>query len=102
MTTSKPYRIVLFKKEDCEPCAQALANLHKALNAHPDFHDYVAVLQKENHPALVVSYNLNLYPTAIIFDEDSEELARKVGVRYLSEDWWVLALSYIHKNRRSK
>lgn len=103
MTTSNlpVHKLILFKKQGCYPCKTAQENLDRVLSKFPEYHKYIAVLQKENHQALVVSYDLNLYPTVLVMDEESNELSRKVGARFLTEDWWESALSAIH-NIRSK
>jgi hypothetical protein len=102
MTTSNPHKICLFKKAGCAPCANALEALKTVLAAHPEYHYIVTVFQKENHPALVAAYELSLYPTAIIFDKETNELARKVGGKFLTVDWWSSALYAIHSRRRDE
>lgn len=99
MTTSEvPYSLTFFKKRECLPCQHAEDNLKAVLELHPEYQQYVTVLQKEDHPQLVSAYDLNLYPTVLIQDMQSAEIARKIGVRFLSQEWWDAALSAIHLN----
>lgn len=101
MTTSDvPHHLSFFKKQECLPCKQAEENLQAVLHLHPEYRRYVTVLQKENHPALVAAFDLNLYPTVLIQNKKNEEIARKVGVRFLSQEWWGAALTAIHLNHR--
>lgn len=102
MTTSsgQPFKLVFFKKKECGPCLQAAENLGAVLDANPDLSRYVSVLQKEDHPALVAAFELEMYPTVLILDKESNEVGRKVGVRPLTSDWWEVALSFIHKNHK--
>jgi hypothetical protein len=74
--------------------------LDRVLELHPEYSYIVTVFKKENHPALVAAYELEMYPTAIIFDVDTHELARKIGGRFLTFDWWSAALSAIHGSRQ--
>jgi hypothetical protein len=99
MTTSKPYRICLFKKEGCAPCFAASEALDRVLALHPEYDYIITTFQKENHPALVAAYELELYPTAIIFDSGTNELGRKIGGKFITFDWWSAALSAIHGSR---
>ncbi len=97
MTTSKPARLVFFKKQGCGPCDMAANALQIVLDQHPDYEHYVSVIQKENAPALVAAYELELYPTVLIMDADSNELSRKVGSSALTQRWWYQALTAIAK-----
>lgn len=99
MKISSPYKLIFFKKMGCPPCAQAQVNLTEVLTENPDFGSHVATMQKENHPALVVSYDLNKYPTVLIMDEQGNEISRKVGVAFLTTEWWFSALSIIHNKQ---
>lgn len=91
MTTSKPTKLVFFKKHECTPCKHAQQELSRVLDKHPELQKYVVILQKEEHPALVAAFELNLYPTVLIMDKD-QEVSRKVGARWLSAEWWEKAL----------
>lgn len=96
MATSSPHKLIFFKKEGCGPCAQAQENLTTVLKDNPELGLHVATMQKENHPALVVSYDLHTYPTVLIMDQEGQELSRKVGVSWLTSEWWFTALNMIH------
>jgi hypothetical protein len=95
MTTSKPARLVFFKKEGCGPCDMAYSALQKVLEQRPDYRQSVSIIQKENAPSLVAAYELKLYPTVLIMDRDSNELSRKVGSASLTQEWWSKALHAI-------
>ena len=95
MTTSKPARLVFFKKEGCEPCKRAAEDLQLVLELHPEYGQYVSVMWKENASALVAAFELELYPTVLILDKDSNELSRKVGGSILTQRWWYQALTAI-------
>lgn len=100
MTTSKPHKLIFFKKENCAPCKKAAEELWEVLKVYPEFHPYVVELQKENHQSLVVSFNLEMYPTVLIMDQNQQELSRKVGVRFLTKEWWQAALTAIHQHHK--
>jgi hypothetical protein len=102
MTTSKPSKIVFFAKEDCAPCLNTKDALNDVLRLHPEYNPLVTVLQKENHSALVAAYELDMYPTVIIFDEEMNELSRRIGQRNLTYDWWLAALTSIYNRRLSE
>lgn len=93
MTTSKPARLVFFKKKGCEPCKLANRELRQVLDQHPEYEPYVKVMFKENVPSLVAAYELELYPTVLIMDKDNNELSRKVGSSMLTQRWWYQALT---------
>lgn len=74
-------RATLFTKEDCLPCAQTKKYLFDHFyQDEADFRllDVLTVLKKEDHPALVASFDLNLYPTLVIH-EDGKEVRKIVG-----------------------
>jgi thiol-disulfide isomerase/thioredoxin len=97
MTTSKPARLVFFKKEGCGPCDMAYSALQLVLAENPEYEQFVSVIQKENAPSLVAAYELELYPTVLIMDKDSNVLSRKVGSSSLTMRWWYQALTAIAK-----
>lgn len=99
--TSNPHKLVLFKKQGCPPCIKAKAALDKVLFEYPKFEECISVLQKENHPALVAAYELQLYPTVLILDQQLDEIDRRVGGNSLTEDWWFTALFTVYNNRTS-
>lgn len=102
VTSNKPHSLAFFKKRECLPCAAADATLRGVLNSTPEYRDYINVFQKEDHPALVAAFDLNLYPTVLILNDKGEEISRKVGARYLSEEWFFQALGAIHTIRISE
>jgi thiol-disulfide isomerase/thioredoxin len=97
MTTSKPARLVFFKKKGCEPCKAAAEALQLVLNEYPQYESFVSVIFKENAPSLVAAYELELYPTVLIMDKDRNELSRKVGSSMLTQRWWFKALTALAK-----
>jgi len=40
-----------------------------------------------------------MYPTVLILDKQGEEISRKVGVKFLTKEWWNAALNGIKSNR---
>ena len=76
--TSKA-RFVLFKKENCKPCARLQKYLDKYLPDHLDYAEHLSVMQIENHTALRHAYDLDLFPTLLIVDGEGKELDRIVG-----------------------
>ena len=70
MPTSKlPKYATLFTKEDCLPCTQT--KLYLFDNFYQDTADWplldvLTVMKKEDHPALVASFELDKYPTLVI------------------------------------
>ena len=78
MTTSRA-RAVLFTKKGCLPCLKTKDLLNQLLTDSPDLGDVVSIMWKENHSALVESYNLELYPTLLIIDEEGTAVGRIVG-----------------------
>lgn len=78
--TSKT-RASLFTKEDCLPCAQTKQYIYD--NFYQDETDWplldqLTLFRKEDHPALVASFSLELYPTLIVH-RDGVEVQRVVG-----------------------
>lgn len=95
MTTSKPARLVLFHKQNCEPCKIATKALALVLQQYPHYGRHVELIQKEDVPSLVAVFELKLYPTVLIMDKDSREISRKVGSSSLTYRWWHQALTAI-------
>lgn len=94
-----PYKLVFFKKENCNPCSVATECLNTVLADRPELDYIVHSMQKEYHSALIAAYDLNTYPTVLILDKDGNEVARRVGARLLPAEWWEKALTYIHDFR---
>lgn len=79
MTTKTSSHAVLFTKDKCAPCVGAKSKLKEVLDENPNFANAISVMQKENHPALVSAYDLQLFPTLLIVDSLGEERDRIVG-----------------------
>ena len=80
MTTSKT-KVSLFTKEDCLPCAQTKQYIYD--NFYQDETDWplldlLTIFRKEDHPALVASFDLSLYPTLVVH-QDGEIIDKVVG-----------------------
>lgn len=77
--TSNATHACLFTKEHCLPCTKTKDYLREIYEEDTDLANYISVLKKENHSALVESYSLNLYPTLLIVGPNGVELDRVVG-----------------------
>ena len=104
MTSKSRRHAVLFTKDECAPCFKTKVHLHTLLNGYPELSDSISVLAKENHPSLVEAYNLNLYPTLIITDQnikgdESNEVHRIVGGQAIRDQLEDI-LTEIHKERQ--
>ncbi len=71
-------KAILFTKEDCLPCAQTKLFISDVCDEQL-VHDYVVVMKKENHSALVAAYELELFPTLLLVNSQGEESSRVVG-----------------------
>jgi hypothetical protein len=79
MTISKK-RASLFTKDNCAPCLNTKAyiwDLYEEILNWPML-DWLTVFRKEDHPALIASFDIDLYPTLIIH-QDGVEISRVVG-----------------------
>ncbi len=79
----------LFTKEACPPCAKTKEFAYDILERNLHLGETISFLKKENHSALVESYQLNLYPTLLIVGPNGLEIERIVGgkaVREVLED----------------
>ena len=98
MTTSDvAHRAVLFCKQNCGPC-ELTKEFVFALKPH--LTEYLSIMQKENHSALVVAYDLELYPTLLVVDEYGKELQKIVGGKNVRENL-VNILNTIRYNRNT-
>ena len=52
----------------------------------------ISVLYKENHPALIYSFNIQLTPTLLIFNKDIDEIARITNEELLTVPFFRKAL----------
>lgn len=75
--------------------------LDKVLTKHPEFRTHITQMWQENHSALVAAYELNLFPTLIILDKDSDEISRKVGSKELTVNFWWKTLTAIHHKEKT-
>lgn len=78
MTTSRTHA-VLFTKEKCGPCIKTKEFIYDLLEHNLSLTETLSFMKKENHSALVESYNLELYPTLLIVGPNGLELERVVG-----------------------
>ena len=96
METSKTaHHAILFTKEGCPPC-EATKEFCFALK--PGLMKNFSLMRKENHSALVAAYDLNLYPTLLVVDENGAQLDRYVGGRVVRDNL-VNILNTINANR---
>ena len=104
MTSKQRRHAVLFTKDECGPCFKTKVHLHTLINGRPELSEVLSVLAKENHPALVEAYGLNLYPTLIITDQNikgdqSNEVRRLVGGKLIRENLEEI-LSELYQERQ--
>ena len=77
--TSRTSHAVLFTKDGCAPCVGAKEKLTEITEEHPNYWTAISVLQKKNHPALLVAYDIQKFPTLLVVDSLGEEQGRIVG-----------------------
>tara|TARA_R100000908_G_C3702635_1_gene112476 strand:- start:73 stop:384 length:312 start_codon:yes stop_codon:yes gene_type:complete len=77
MTTAN--HAVLFTQEACLPCTQTKDYLREVFKSDNDLGNYISVMDKKNHSALVESYDLSLYPVLLIVGPNGLELDRVTG-----------------------
>jgi hypothetical protein len=63
----------------------ALKNLDHALEG-TDYRCYTAVLEKQYHNAVCLSYNITEFPTLLVLDSAAMVLHKETTVRYMSEE----------------
>lgn len=85
MTTSKP-KAVLFTKKGCLPCIKTKDYHNQIVAESPELAGTIVFMAKENHSALVESYQLDKYPTLLLL-EDGICRGRVVGGKLVR---WVL------------
>jgi len=71
-------KAILFTKEVCLPCAQTKLFISDVCDEQ-FVADYLIVMKKENHSALVAAYGLELFPTLLLVTATGEESSRVVG-----------------------
>ena len=84
MTSNRRPYAVLFTKTNCKPCLQTKQHLDEVIERDERFYEVISTLAIENHSALRSAYELDLFPTLIIVDQnakgpDSNEIERIVG-----------------------
>ena len=103
MTSKQRRHAVLFTKDECGPCFKTKVHVVTLLQGHPEFSEVFSQLAKENHPALVDAYELNLYPTLIVTDQNikggNNEVQRIVGGQAIRDQLEDL-LTEIYKERQ--
>lgn len=76
----------------------ALKNLDHALEG-TDNRCYTAVLEREYHRAVCLSYNITEFPTLLVLDNAATVLHRETTVRYMSEEKIRTLLQHIASYR---
>ena len=71
-------KAILFTKEDCPPCTKTKEFINSTIDEYLAA-EYLVVMKKENHSALVAAYELDLFPTLLIVNGQGEETVRVVG-----------------------
>ena len=104
MTSKQRRHAVLFTKEECGPCFKTKVHVATLFQGRPELGEVFSQLAKENHPALVEAYNLNLYPTLIITDQnikgdETNEVHRIVGGQAIRSELEDI-LTEIYKERQ--
>ena len=99
-TSDYPTRVTLFTKEDCLPCTQTRKYLYD--NFYSDVADYrlievLTVMKKDDHPALIAAFNIELFPTLLIHCE-GRELDRVVGGRDIRGNLRYILTEVAQKN----
>lgn len=74
--TSRPNNLVLFVDKEHLPSQVALKNLDHALEG-TDNRCYTAVLEKEYHRAVCLSYNITEFPTLLVLDNAAMVLHKR-------------------------
>ena len=90
---------VLFTKEGCAPCGRTKEALKKVLKTDYRLGSTISTMKKENHSALVESYNLTLYPTLLIVGPNGLEIERHVGGKKI-ESVLLQKLTHIYKENQ--
>lgn len=95
-TSKQQYKAILMKMEGCTPCALAASNLTEVLSDFPEYNNYVVSMDKEINNSIVHSYKIEMFPTVLILDNDSKEVERMVGAKWMTPTWWEEVLADIH------
>ena len=78
MTISRTHA-VLFTKEKCGPCIKTKEFVYDLLEHNLALTETLSFMKKENHSALVESYELNLYPTLLVVGPNGLLIDKIVG-----------------------
>ena len=76
----------------------ALKNLDHALEG-TDYRCYVAVLEKQYHTAVTLSYEVDFFPTMLVLDSSAQVLYRETKIRHMSEEKIRALLQHIASYR---
>lgn len=76
---------MLFVDKDQLPSQVALKNLDNALEG-THYRGYTAVLEKQYHPAVCISYEIEDFPTLLVLDANAAVVHRELCVRKMHED----------------
>lgn len=103
MTSKSRPHAILFTKENCGPCFKTKVHVATLLQGEPRLGEYFSQMAIENHSALREAYDLNLFPTLIIVDQnikgENDEVERIVGGKAIREQLEGL-LTTIYKERQ--
>ncbi len=77
-------KAILFTKSDCAPCLNTKQFIKDDIDENLAA-EYLVVMKKENHSALVAAYELEKYPTLLLVDSQGEESHRIIGYNRISE-----------------
>ena len=69
------FKATLFTKENCGPCFRVKQYVKGLAFAGNSSVHFLNTLKKENHPALVAAFDLNIYPTLVI--SNGPDMVRK-------------------------
>ena len=104
MISKRRRHAVLFTKENCGPCFKTKVHLATLMKGNPQFGGLISTLAIEDHHALREVYDLNLFPTLIVTDQnikgDNDEVERIVGGKAIRERLEELLIE-IKKERHS-
>lgn len=105
MTSKSKPHAVLFTKEDCAPCFKTKVHVATLFQGRPELAEFFSHMAKENHPALIAAYGIDLFPTLLIVDQnikgdETDEVQRVVGGKAVREQLEGI-LENINKERKS-
>lgn len=84
--TSRPNHLVLFVDKEDLVSQVALKNLDLALEG-TDYRCYTAVLEKQYHTAVCISYDITEFPTLLVLDNAGQVLHSDTRARNLHETY---------------